>query len=54
MLSAGPHRVTLRHPEAPDENRDIKVAAGAPALIDVDMSVRDPDAKAAALEVRDR
>ncbi len=54
VLSAGPHRVTLRHPEAPDENRDIKVAAGAPALIDVDMSVRDPDAKAAALEVRDR
>lgn len=42
-LSAGVHHVTLRHPQAPDERRVIRLAPGESVLLDVTMRIkRDP------------
>ncbi len=41
-LEAGVHHVTLRHPNAPDERRVVKIAAGENVLLDVTMRVKAP------------
>lgn len=38
-VKAGEHRVTLRHPVAPDEQRVVRVAQGESALVEVEMRV---------------
>ncbi|MBI5535436.1 MAG: serine/threonine protein kinase [Deltaproteobacteria bacterium] len=48
-LAAGVHHVTLRHPNAPDERRVVRLAAGERVVLDVTMNVRTvsrPDASA--------
>jgi serine/threonine-protein kinase len=41
-LSAGVHHVTLRHPNAPDERRTLRVTAGERVVLDVTMQVKKP------------
>lgn len=41
-LSAGVHHITLRHPNAPDERRTVRVAAGERVVLDVTMQVKKP------------
>ena len=41
-LAAGVHHVTLRHPNAPDERRVVKIAAGENVQLDVTMRVKAP------------
>jgi serine/threonine protein kinase len=41
-LAAGVHHVTLRHPNAPDERRIVKIAPGEHVLLDVTMRVKAP------------
>jgi serine/threonine-protein kinase len=36
-LTAGKHSLTLRHPEAPDEKREVVIAPGATVLVEVSM-----------------
>jgi hypothetical protein len=43
-LAAGTHFVTLTHPDAPSEQREIKIAAGETQLLDVTMKLRTPAA----------
>jgi serine/threonine-protein kinase len=40
-LAPGKHWVTLRHPDAPEERREVTVAPGETALVDVTMNVGD-------------
>jgi len=53
-LAPGPHFVTLRHPEAPTEQREIKILAGEEQVLELTMRVPTPapvpDAAAAAPE----
>jgi serine/threonine-protein kinase len=42
----GRHFVTFRHPNAPDEQRSIKIAAGQTVLLDVSMRIERPAADA--------
>ncbi len=43
----GRHFVTFRHPNAPDEQRTIKISAGQSVFLDVTMRVDRGDAGAA-------
>ena len=40
-LPAGPHRVSLRHPDAMEEVREVRIAAATPVVVDVTMNVRE-------------
>ena len=41
VVRAGPHRVVLRHPDAPDETRDVVVSAAQPVTVDVTMAIKE-------------
>jgi serine/threonine-protein kinase len=41
VLSAGLHHVVLRHPDAADEPRDVRIARAAPVVLDVTMAIRE-------------
>jgi serine/threonine-protein kinase len=41
-LSQGVHHVTLKHPNAPDERRVVRIASGERVVLDVTMQVRQP------------
>jgi serine/threonine-protein kinase len=38
-LAPGKHWVTLRHPDAPDERREVAITAGEATIVDVTMNV---------------
>jgi serine/threonine-protein kinase len=40
-LAPGKHWITLRHPDAPEERREVAIAPGETALVDVTMNVGD-------------
>jgi serine/threonine-protein kinase len=39
-LAAGVHHVTLKHPDAPDERRVVRIAPGERVLLDITMQLR--------------
>ncbi len=41
ITRAGNHRVVLRHPDAPDEVRDVVVSAAQPVALDVTMAIKE-------------
>jgi serine/threonine-protein kinase len=41
-VAPGKHFVTFRHPQAPEERRSVKVAAGQTVIVDVTMRIERP------------
>lgn len=53
VLAAGTHYLTFKHPQAPDEERQLVIAPGQSAVIDVSMRVVAPAAPASATPTED-
>lgn len=53
ILSAGSHRVVLRHPDAPDEVREVAISASEPVTLDVTMAIRELAVTAGVVRDRD-